>query len=133
MANPPCQFHRSDNYTREPALGGMKIDLFKLSILVKINGGFQKVTAERAWKKLADYFDFPPTCTNSAFVMKKIYVQTLKDFIAASEVSMRTGASIGGSVLSPYNQKTRAGAADETSSDDEVRKIVSNRNGGKSK
>ena len=78
------EFHRprgTENYTREPTLGGMRIDLWKLSELVRLHGGFERVTADRAWKKISGYFDFPPTCTNSAFVLKRIYQHTLRDFI----------------------------------------------------
>jgi hypothetical protein len=40
-----------------------------------MHGGSHKVTENREWKRIATYFDFPATCTNSAFVLKRIYVE----------------------------------------------------------
>ena len=38
------------------------------------------MTAERGWKRITLPFNFPPTCTNSAYVMKSVYVKNLELF-----------------------------------------------------
>ena len=109
--------HRTEQgYTKEPLLGGMRVDLLKLGVLVKAMGGFQRVTADRSWKRVADYFDFPPTCTNAAFVLKKIYVQSLKDFLQQNDPN--ASAVVGNNNPANYIKKLH----DETSSDEELKK-----------
>jgi hypothetical protein len=62
---------------KEHVLGGQKLDLFLIFQIVKENGGYEKITSERGWKKIANLFHFPSTCTNSAFVLKQIYQKHL--------------------------------------------------------
>lgn len=40
----------------------------------------KQVTSERGWKRITLPFNFPPTCTNSAYVMKSVYVKNLELF-----------------------------------------------------
>ncbi|KAG0253495.1 Chromatin structure-remodeling complex protein rsc9 [Mortierella polycephala] len=65
---------------REPVLGSQRLDLLKVYKLVTAHGGCEKVTAERGWKRITLPFNFPPTCTNSAYVMKSVYVKNLELF-----------------------------------------------------
>ncbi|KAJ3273579.1 AT-rich interactive domain-containing protein 2 [Terramyces sp. JEL0728] len=65
---------------REPILGGKKLDLYMIFNLVMQNGGYSKVTQERAWKRISNYFQLPETCTNSAFVFKQLYQRHLLAF-----------------------------------------------------
>ncbi len=95
-------------------LGGMRIDLWKLGLIVKSLGGFNKVTMDRAWKRVADYFEFPPTCTNAAFVLKRVYMQALKDFVG--------GSSRSGSPMSMLGKPHE----EDTSSDEEIKKLYLN-------
>jgi len=37
----------------------------------------KKVTADRSWRKISIPLNLPSTCTNSAFVMKNVYVKFL--------------------------------------------------------
>ncbi|KAJ3043095.1 AT-rich interactive domain-containing protein 2 [Rhizophlyctis rosea] len=73
------EFHRKQGTTlqREPVLGGKKLDLFRIYKWVQEAGGYAKVTEERGWKKVTMPFDLPPTCTNSAFVVKQLYQRFL--------------------------------------------------------
>ncbi|KAI8378016.1 uncharacterized protein BYT42DRAFT_614646 [Radiomyces spectabilis] len=61
----------------EPVLGGKKLDLLKIYKTVIEAGGYDKVTQNRGWKQVGDPFNFPPTCTNSAYVLKSIYTRSL--------------------------------------------------------
>ncbi|CAO3590736.1 unnamed protein product [Absidia cylindrospora] len=73
------QFHISKGTTlqTEPVLGGKKVDLYKLFKSVNESGGFDQVTKNRTWKQIGDAFDFPPTCTNSAYILKGLYIRNL--------------------------------------------------------
>ncbi|KAG0199446.1 Chromatin structure-remodeling complex protein rsc9 [Mortierella sp. GBA30] len=75
-------FHRKHGtvLNREPVLGSQRLDLLKVYKLVTAHGGCEKVTAERGWKRITLPFNFPPTCTNSAYVMKSVYVKNLELF-----------------------------------------------------
>ena len=42
-------------------------------------GGFQRVSMERSWKKIADSFGVSASCTNSAFILKQTFVKYLKN------------------------------------------------------
>jgi len=48
--------------------------------MVVAAGGFEKVSQERGWKKVTIPFNFPSTCTNSAYVMKTVYAKYLEAF-----------------------------------------------------
>ncbi|CEG67775.1 hypothetical protein RMATCC62417_04154 [Rhizopus microsporus] len=61
----------------EPVLGGKKIDLHKLFKDVIAAGGFEQVTKKRSWKQIGDGFDLPATCTNSAYILKGLYIRNL--------------------------------------------------------
>ncbi|KAI8090156.1 uncharacterized protein B0P05DRAFT_529586 [Gilbertella persicaria] len=61
----------------EPVLGGKKIDLFKLYKDVVAAGGFDQVTKKRSWKQIGAVFEFPATCTNSAYILKGLYIRNL--------------------------------------------------------
>ncbi|KAJ3313647.1 AT-rich interactive domain-containing protein 2 [Boothiomyces sp. JEL0838] len=76
------QIHEKQGVTlqREPILGGKKLDLHMIFNLVIQNGGYNKVTQERAWKRISNYFQLPETCTNSAFVFKQLYQRHLLAF-----------------------------------------------------
>ncbi|RUP45298.1 hypothetical protein BC936DRAFT_148349 [Jimgerdemannia flammicorona] len=36
-----------------------------------------QVTQNRGWKQVGDPFNFPPTCTNSAYILKGVYTRNL--------------------------------------------------------
>ncbi|KAG2205434.1 hypothetical protein INT47_007219 [Mucor saturninus] len=61
----------------EPVLGGKKIDLHKLYGEVVAAGGFDQVTKKRSWKQIGAVFEFPATCTNSAYILKGLYIRNL--------------------------------------------------------
>ena len=48
--------------------------------MVVSNGGCEKICAEKAWKKICEPFNFPQTCTNSAYVMKNVYIRFLEAY-----------------------------------------------------
>ncbi|PKY43897.1 hypothetical protein RhiirA4_341432 [Rhizophagus irregularis] len=75
-------FHKSHGTTlqREPVLGSKKLDLYKIYRMVIANGGCEKICAEKAWKKICEPFNFPQTCTNSAYVMKNVYIRFLEAY-----------------------------------------------------
>ncbi|KAL0082207.1 C2H2-type zinc finger transcription factor [Phycomyces blakesleeanus] len=61
----------------EPVLGGKKLDLLKIYQVVNAAGGFEEVTKNRGWKQVGDSFGFPSTCTNSAYILKGLYIRNL--------------------------------------------------------
>ncbi|KAI8144081.1 hypothetical protein BJV82DRAFT_608252 [Fennellomyces sp. T-0311] len=73
------QFHARKGTTlqAEPILGGQKLDLLKIFKAVLEAGGFEQVTKKRSWKHIGDSFDFPSTCTNSAYILKGVYIRNL--------------------------------------------------------
>ncbi|KAJ3023862.1 UNVERIFIED_CONTAM: AT-rich interactive domain-containing protein 2 [Siphonaria sp. JEL0065] len=76
------QFHDSlgTALQQEPILGGKKLDLYRIYLGVKNAGGFEKVSEEHGWQKIANPFEFPPTCTNSAYVIKRAYRSYLYNY-----------------------------------------------------
>ncbi|KAI8985175.1 hypothetical protein BDB01DRAFT_789191 [Pilobolus umbonatus] len=62
---------------QEPILGGKKLDLLRIYKSVIEAGGYEKVTLNRGWKQVGDPFNFPPTCTNSAYILKGVYTKNL--------------------------------------------------------
>lgn len=73
------QFHVSKGTTlqAEPVLGGRRLDLYKIFQVVTAAGGFEEVTKNRGWKQVGDIFQFPSTCTNSAYILKGVYIRNL--------------------------------------------------------
>jgi hypothetical protein len=67
-------------FQKEPVLGSKKLDLYKIYQMVVTEGGCEKICAEKSWKKICEPFNFPQTCTNSAFVMKNIYIKFLEPY-----------------------------------------------------
>ncbi|KAI9274069.1 hypothetical protein EDC94DRAFT_593711 [Helicostylum pulchrum] len=61
----------------EPVLGGKRLDLLKIYKTVIEAGGYEKVTLNRGWKQVGDPFNFPVTCTNSAYSIKSFYTKYL--------------------------------------------------------
>ncbi|ORE07834.1 hypothetical protein BCV72DRAFT_100194 [Rhizopus microsporus var. microsporus] len=61
----------------EPVLGGKKLDLLRIYKTVMEAGGYEKVTLNRGWKQVGDPFNFPSTCTNSAYILKAVYTKYL--------------------------------------------------------
>ncbi|KAG2237285.1 hypothetical protein BDF21DRAFT_377330 [Thamnidium elegans] len=61
----------------EPVLGGKRLDLLKIYKTVIEAGGYEKVTLNRGWKQVGDPFNFPITCTNSAYSIKSFYTKYL--------------------------------------------------------
>ncbi|KAJ3286479.1 AT-rich interactive domain-containing protein 2 [Rhizoclosmatium sp. JEL0117] len=81
------QFHDAVGTTlqQEPILGGKKLDLYRIYLGVKAAGGFEKVSEEHGWQKIANPFEFPPTCTNSAYVIKRAYKANLYNFVQVKD------------------------------------------------
>ncbi|KAI8978097.1 hypothetical protein BDB01DRAFT_800803 [Pilobolus umbonatus] len=73
------EFHELKGTTlqAEPVLGGRRLDLYKIFQVVTAAGGFEEVTRNRGWKQVGDSFDFPSTCTNSAYIIKGVYIRNL--------------------------------------------------------
>ncbi|KAI7900019.1 uncharacterized protein BX663DRAFT_519331 [Cokeromyces recurvatus] len=61
----------------EPILGGKKLDLLRIYKTVLEAGGYEQVTINRGWKQVGDPFNFPATCTNSAYILKAVYTKYL--------------------------------------------------------
>ncbi|KAI9485941.1 MAG: hypothetical protein EXX96DRAFT_547084 [Benjaminiella poitrasii] len=61
----------------EPILGGKKLDLLRIYKTVLEAGGYEQVTVNRGWKQVGDPFNFPATCTNSAYILKAVYTKYL--------------------------------------------------------
>ncbi|CAJ0766098.1 10114_t:CDS:2 [Entrophospora sp. SA101] len=76
------EFHKNHGTTfqKEPVLGSKKLDLYKIYQMVIAEGGCERICAEKSWKKICERFNFPQTCTNSAFVMKNIYIRFLEPY-----------------------------------------------------
>lgn len=53
------------------------MDLYKIFQVVTASGGFDEVTKNRGWKQVGDIFQFPSTCTNSAYILKGVYIRNL--------------------------------------------------------
>lgn len=56
------------------------MDLYKIFQVVAASGGFDEVTKNRGWKQVGDIFQFPSTCTNSAYILKGVYIRNLVKF-----------------------------------------------------
>lgn len=65
----------------EPVLGGRRLDLYKIFQVVVNSGGFDEVTKNRGWKQVGDIFQFPSTCTNSAYILKGVYIRNLVRYL----------------------------------------------------
>ena len=61
----------------EPVLGGRRLDLYKIFQVVVDAGGFDEVTKNRGWKQVGNLFNFRSTCTNSAYILKGVYIRNL--------------------------------------------------------
>ncbi|KAI8988262.1 hypothetical protein BDF20DRAFT_854728 [Mycotypha africana] len=70
-------FVYSTTLQAEPVLGGKRLDLYKIYQSVVNAGGFEEVTKNRGWKQIGDIFKFPSTCTNSAYILKGVYIRNL--------------------------------------------------------
>lgn len=51
--------------------------MYKIFQVVVSSGGFDEVTKNRGWKQVGDIFQFPSTCTNSAYILKGVYIRNL--------------------------------------------------------
>ncbi|CEJ05452.1 hypothetical protein RMCBS344292_19393 [Rhizopus microsporus] len=73
------QFHDSKGtrLVAEPVLGGCRLDLYKIFRVVVAAGGFDEVTKNRGWKQVGNLFDLRSTCTNSAYILKGVYIRNL--------------------------------------------------------
>ncbi|KAG1452809.1 hypothetical protein G6F46_007012 [Rhizopus delemar] len=73
------QFHESKGtrLVAEPVLGGRRLDLYKIFQVVVDAGGFDEVTKNRGWKQVGNLFNFRSTCTNSAYILKGVYIRNL--------------------------------------------------------
>ncbi|KAJ3122277.1 AT-rich interactive domain-containing protein 2 [Physocladia obscura] len=76
----------------EPILGGKKLDLYRIYLGVKMAGGFEKVTEDHGWQKICNPFEFPSTCTNSAYVVKKAYKQSIYNWVQVKELGVPISA-----------------------------------------
>ena len=68
-----------------------------------------QVTEERGWKKVTTPFDLPPTCTNSAFVVKQLYQRHLYNW---EQVQVH-GKSLGSLPKRPFENESASGAERE--------------------
>lgn len=72
-------FASQKGYTAtDPTVGQARLSLYKLYLHVIEAGGFQRVTTDHAWKRIADRFSFPPSYTTSA-QLKQIYTKYILD------------------------------------------------------
>lgn len=63
-----------------PLFGGEEIDLYLLYKTVTDLGGWLKVTDERKWHEVANCFNIPSSCLNSAFALRQLYVRYLERY-----------------------------------------------------
>ncbi|CAG8797439.1 7306_t:CDS:2 [Gigaspora margarita] len=86
------EFHRAHGtpLQKEPVLGSKKLDLYKIYNMVISHGGCEKICLEKSWKKICEPFNFPSTCTNSAYVMKNVYIR----FLEAYEMEKHWGKTV---------------------------------------
>ncbi|CAO3639456.1 unnamed protein product [Cunninghamella echinulata] len=73
------QFHEKKGTVLQPeqVLGGKRLNLLVIYNSVIEAGGYEKVTNNCGWKQIGEPFRFPPTCTNSAYVLKAVYTKYL--------------------------------------------------------
>lgn len=81
MLSPNLVEQNSTTLQAEPVLGGRRLDLYKIFQVVSASGGFDEVTKNRGWKQVGDIFQFPSTCTNSAYILKGVYIRNLVKYI----------------------------------------------------
>ncbi|KAK9679655.1 Chromatin structure-remodeling complex protein rsc9, variant 2 [Basidiobolus ranarum] len=76
------KFHkqRGTLLQKEPVLGSRKLDLCEIYKSVLARGGYDKVTSEKGWRNLTIPLNLPPTCTNSAYMMKSVYTKYLEPY-----------------------------------------------------
>ncbi|CAG8452200.1 8073_t:CDS:2 [Acaulospora morrowiae] len=86
------EFHKAHGtpLQKEPVLGSKKLDLYRIYNMVIENGGCEKICLEKSWKKICEPFNFPATCTNSAYVMKNVYIK----FLEAYELEKHWGKKV---------------------------------------
>ncbi|KAJ3071700.1 AT-rich interactive domain-containing protein 2 [Podochytrium sp. JEL0797] len=99
----------------EGILGGKKLDLYRIYLGVKRAGGFEKVSEEHGWQKVANPFDFPPTCTNSAYVIKKAYKLNLYNYAQVKDYGVPIEQiKVMESAARKINEEAASGAATAT-------------------
>ncbi|RHZ47149.1 hypothetical protein Glove_590g40 [Diversispora epigaea] len=98
------EFHKAHGtpLQKEPVLGSKKLDLYRIYKMVIENGGCEKICLEKSWKKICEPFNFPATCTNSAYVMKNVYIK----FLEAYEMEKHWGKRVPYGGLPSRNQTT---------------------------
>ncbi|EDO39168.1 predicted protein, partial [Nematostella vectensis] len=76
------KFHDSKGtpFRRLPWLGGQFLDLFLLYKKVTDHGGWVKVTEDKKWRDIAEFFNLPSTCTNAAFALRQHYARYLEAY-----------------------------------------------------
>lgn len=104
-----CNAMSRTSLQAEPVLGRKRLDLLKFYKLVLAAGGFEQVrnvrqgrvrerkehierkrlyfqvTKKRSWKHIGENFRLPSTCTNSAYILKGLYIRNLVSMITASK------------------------------------------------
>ncbi|XP_076938915.1 high mobility group B protein 15-like [Bidens hawaiensis] len=105
-----------------PVVGGRDLDLHRLFMEVTARGGIRKVLEEKKWKEVTNCFTFPPSATNSSFILRKYYLALVHHFeqvyyfkakawtpipTDAWQIAKTTPASTSGTVLAlPEIQET---------------------------
>ncbi|GLJ13265.1 hypothetical protein SUGI_0209310 [Cryptomeria japonica] len=75
------KFHAAiSNEFMIPTIGGKELDLRLLYMEVTSRGGLKQVIEERKWKKITALFNFPPTATNTSFVLSEYYISLLHHY-----------------------------------------------------
>ncbi|XP_060100932.1 AT-rich interactive domain-containing protein 2 isoform X1 [Heteronotia binoei] len=76
------QFHhsRGSPFKKIPVVGGKELDLHALYTRVTTLGGFGKVSEKNQWGEIVEEFNFPRSCSNSAFALKQYYLRYLEKY-----------------------------------------------------
>lgn len=95
-------------HVKEPTIGQSKLNLYQLYLLVEEYGGYKRVSADRAWKRIADRFDLPSTCTNAAFALKQTYIKYILDLFPDQVDAQSSKATTKATAGSPVPRKLEA-------------------------
>jgi hypothetical protein len=68
-------------FPRIPVVGGSRLNLQRLLVLVQYLGGPVSVTENKQWRGIALKMDIPLTCTNAGFLLRKYYTLYIAPYI----------------------------------------------------
>ena len=84
-------------------------------MLVEEYGGYKRVSADRAWKRIAERFDLPSTCTNAAFVLKQSYIKYILDLFPDQSADLQQSKTTSKTTASPQQRRSETTERQELS------------------